>query len=92
MRGFRDAIAGTSLYVVGPNDDFDDVKKAAIEEMKSVTKAASEGMKSVMSKVDKTCRGVCIQASTWGSLEALLAFFISSKMSIPVRDKHRSCA
>ncbi|KAK9231160.1 hypothetical protein WN943_021392 [Citrus x changshan-huyou] len=39
--------------------------------------------------VDKTCEGVCMQASTWGSLEALLAFFISSKMSIPVRDKHR---
>ncbi|KAH9689791.1 eukaryotic translation initiation factor 5B [Citrus sinensis] len=85
-QGLQDAIAGTSLYVVGPNDDLEDVKKAAMEEMKSVTEAASEGMKSVMSKVDKTCEGVCMQASTWGSLEALLAFFISSKMSIPVRD------
>lgn len=27
-----------------------------------------------------------MQASTWASLEALLAFFMSSKMSIPVRD------
>ncbi|KAH9730671.1 hypothetical protein KPL70_009721 [Citrus sinensis] len=44
MQGLQDAIAGTSLYVVSPNDDFDDVKKAAIEEMKSVTKAASEGI------------------------------------------------
>ncbi|KAH9755638.1 hypothetical protein KPL71_015848 [Citrus sinensis] len=43
MRGLRDAIAGTSLYVVGPNDDLEDVKKAAMEEMKSVTEAASEG-------------------------------------------------
>ena len=77
MRGLRDAIAGTSLYVVGPNDDLEDVKKAAMEEMKSVTEAASEGMKSVMSKVDKTCEGVCMRASTWGSLEALLAFFMS---------------
>ncbi|GAY63149.1 hypothetical protein CUMW_223320 [Citrus unshiu] len=50
-QGLQDAIAGTSLYVVGPNDDFEDVKKAAMEEMKSVTEAASEGMKSVMSKV-----------------------------------------
>ncbi|KAL9450280.1 hypothetical protein AB3S75_012087 [Citrus x aurantiifolia] len=85
-QGLQDAIAGTSLYVVGPNDDLEDVKKAAMEEMKSVTEAASEGMKSVMSKVDKTCEGVCMQASTWGSLEALLAFFMSSKMSILVRD------
>ena len=58
-----------------------------MEETKSVTEAAAKGMKSVMSKVDKTCEGVCMQASTWGSLEALLAFFISSEMSIPVRDK-----
>ncbi|KAH9689780.1 hypothetical protein KPL70_015620 [Citrus sinensis] len=42
-RGLQDAIAGTSLYVVGPNDDLEDVKKAAMEEMKSVTEAASEG-------------------------------------------------
>lgn len=85
-QGLQDAIVGTSLYVVGPNDDLEDVKKAVMEEMKSVTEAAVEGMKSVMSKVDKTCEGVCVQASTWGSLEALLAFFMSSKMSIPVRD------
>ncbi|KDO81601.1 hypothetical protein CISIN_1g036359mg [Citrus sinensis] len=78
-QGLQDAIAGTSLYVVGPNDDLEDVKKAAMEEMKSVTEAASEGMKSVMSKVDKTCEGVCMQASTWGSLEALLAFSYPQK-------------
>ncbi|KAH9755647.1 eukaryotic translation initiation factor 5B [Citrus sinensis] len=41
-QGLQDAIAGTSLYVVGPNDDLEDVKKAAMEEMKSVTEAASE--------------------------------------------------
>lgn len=30
-QGLQDAIAGMSLYVVGPNDDLEDVKKAAME-------------------------------------------------------------
>ncbi|XP_062107184.1 eukaryotic translation initiation factor 5B-like [Humulus lupulus] len=57
------AIAGTSLYVVGPNDDLEDIKETTMEDMKSV-----------MSRVDKSDEGVCVQASTLGSLEALLEF------------------
>jgi translation initiation factor IF-2 len=38
----------------------------------------------IFSKVDKTGEGVCVQASTLGSLEALLAFLDSPDVSIPV--------
>lgn len=37
----------------------------------------------LMNSVDKSGRGVCVQASTLGSLEALLEFLRTSK--IPVR-------
>lgn len=38
----------------------------------------------VFSKVDKGGEGVCVQASTLGSLEALLCFLQSPEVSIPV--------
>jgi translation initiation factor 5B len=38
----------------------------------------------IFSKVDKSGEGVCVQASTLGSLEALLAFLDSPDVSIPV--------
>ncbi|OWM85049.1 eukaryotic translation initiation factor 5B-like [Punica granatum] len=72
-QGLEHAIAGTGLYVVGPDDDIEDVKEAAMEDMKSV-----------MSRIDKTGEGVCVQASTLGSLEALLEFLKSPAVSIPV--------
>ncbi|KAL5846240.1 hypothetical protein ACOSQ3_009764 [Xanthoceras sorbifolium] len=66
-QGLKFAIAGAGLYVVGPNDDVEDVKEAAKEDMKSV-----------MSIIDKSGEGVYVQASTLGSLEALLEFLKSS--------------
>lgn len=36
----------------------------------------------ILSNVDKSGRGVCVQASTLGSLEALLAFFKQSKIPV----------
>ncbi|KAL5843768.1 hypothetical protein ACOSQ4_009726 [Xanthoceras sorbifolium] len=72
-QGLKHAIAGAGLYVVGPNDDVEDVKEAAKEDMKSV-----------MSRIDKSGEGVYVQASTLGSLEALLEFLKSPKVSIPV--------
>ncbi|KAH7568048.1 hypothetical protein JRO89_XS07G0223100 [Xanthoceras sorbifolium] len=72
-QGLKFAIAGAGLYVVGPNDDVEDVKEAAKEDMKSV-----------MSIIDKSGEGVYVQASTLGSLEALLEFLKSPKVSIPV--------
>ncbi|XP_049393092.1 uncharacterized protein LOC125857533, partial [Solanum stenotomum] len=73
VQGFEHAIAGTSLYVVGPDDDVEDIKEAAMEDMKSV-----------MSRIDKSGEGVYVQASTLGSLEALLEFLKTPEVSIPV--------
>lgn len=73
MQGLEHAIAGTSLYVVGPDDDVDDIKESAMEDMRSV-----------MSRIDKSGEGVYVQASTLGSLEALLEFLKTPEVSIPV--------
>ncbi|KAK0577764.1 hypothetical protein LWI29_038287 [Acer saccharum] len=62
-QGLEHAIAGTGLYVVGPDDDLEDVKEVTMEDMKSV-----------MNRIDKSGEGVYVQASTLGSLEALLEF------------------
>ncbi|KAH0633243.1 eukaryotic translation initiation factor 5B-like isoform X1 [Solanum tuberosum] len=43
-----------------------------------------EDMKSVMSRIDKTGEGVYVQATTLGSLEALLEFLKTPGVSIPV--------
>ncbi|KAG8388197.1 hypothetical protein BUALT_Bualt02G0100700 [Buddleja alternifolia] len=72
-QGLEHAIAGTSLYVVGPHDDLEDIKEATMEDMKSV-----------MSRIDKSGEGVYVQASTLGSLEALLEFLKPSAVNIPV--------
>ncbi|XP_074320960.1 uncharacterized protein LOC141657579 [Silene latifolia] len=72
-QGLEHAIAGTGLYVVGPDDD-----------LERITDLAKEDMDSVMSKIDKSGEGVCVQASTLGSLEALLEFLKSPAVSIPV--------
>jgi translation initiation factor 5B len=73
MQGLEHAIAGTALYVVGPRDDLDDVKETAMEDMKSV-----------LNRIDKSGEGVCVQASTLGSLEALLEFLKTPEVNIPV--------
>ncbi|KAI9200147.1 hypothetical protein LWI28_003411 [Acer negundo] len=72
-QGLEHAIAGTGLYVVGPDDDLEDVKEATMEDMKSV-----------MNRIDKSGEGVYVQASTLGSLEALLEFLKSPDVKIPV--------
>ncbi|CAI9787089.1 unnamed protein product [Fraxinus pennsylvanica] len=72
-QGLDHAIAGTALYVVGPDDDLEDIKEAAMEDMKSV-----------MSRIDKSGEGVYVQASTLGSLEALLEFLKTPEVKIPV--------
>lgn len=73
LQGLEHAIAGTGLYVVGPDDDLDDVKEEAMEDMNSV-----------MNRIDKSGEGVYVQASTLGSLEALLEFLKSPAVKIPV--------
>ncbi|KAL3504435.1 hypothetical protein ACH5RR_034276 [Cinchona calisaya] len=72
-QGFEHAIAGTGLYVVGPDDDLEDIKEAAMEDMRTV-----------MNRIDKSGEGVYVQASTLGSLEALLEFLKTPVVNIPV--------
>lgn len=65
------AIAGSRLLVVGPGDDEDDLQDEVMSDLEQL-----------LSKVSKDQRGVSVQASTLGSLEALLEFL--KQMKIPV--------
>ncbi|GJU16405.1 eukaryotic translation initiation factor 5B-like protein [Tanacetum coccineum] len=67
------AVAGTALYVVGPSDDLDDIKESVMADMRNV-----------MNRIDKSGEGVYVQASTLGSLEALLEFLKTPTVNIPV--------
>ncbi|AAF04443.1 putative translation initiation factor IF-2; 74568-78972 [Arabidopsis thaliana] len=72
-QGLEHAIAGTSLHVVGPDDDIEAMKESAMEDMESV-----------LSRIDKSGEGVYVQTSTLGSLEALLEFLKTPAVNIPV--------
>lgn len=59
------------MLVVGPDDDEEDMKEEVMSDLTSL-----------MDNIDKSGRGVCVQASTLGSLEALLDFLKSSKIPV----------
>ncbi|KAL2373370.1 translation initiation factor 5B [Blastomyces gilchristii SLH14081] len=65
------AIAGSRLLVVGPNDDEEDLEDEVMSDLENL-----------LSKVSKDNRGVSVQASTLGSLEALLEFLRVSKIPV----------
>ncbi|KAF9116381.1 hypothetical protein BGX27_003064 [Mortierella sp. AM989] len=65
------AIAGSRLMVVGPDDDEDDMMDEVMSDLKSL-----------LTSIDKSGQGVCVQASTLGSLEALLEFLRVSKIPV----------
>lgn len=65
------AIAGSRLLVVGPDDDEDVIREEVMSELTSL-----------FDSVDKSGRGVCVQSSTLGSLEALLDFLKVSKIPV----------
>lgn len=65
------AIAGSRLLVVGPDNDEDDLRDEVMSDLTSL-----------LSNIDKSGRGVCVQASTLGSLEALLDFLKASKIPV----------
>ena len=70
--GFENAMAGSELYKA-END----------EEIENFKAQIADDLVDIMNKyVDKTTTGVCVQASTIGSLEALLEFL--KTMKIPV--------
>lgn len=65
------AIAGSRLLVCGPDDDEDDLADEVMNDLKGL-----------LNRIDKTGKGVCVQASTLGSLEALLEFLKTSKIPV----------
>ncbi|KAI0092481.1 hypothetical protein BDY19DRAFT_990199 [Irpex rosettiformis] len=65
------AIAGSRLLVVGPDDDEEDMMEEVMSDLTSL-----------LNSIDKSGRGVCVQASTLGSLEALLDFLKVSKIPV----------
>jgi translation initiation factor 5B len=69
--GLEGAIAGSRLLVVGPDDDESDLE----DEVES-------DLASLFSRVEKSGRGVSVQASTLGSLEALLDFLKECKIPV----------
>ncbi|KAK9830542.1 hypothetical protein WJX72_012372 [[Myrmecia] bisecta] len=71
--GMESAVAGTQLYVANSNEDVETLKAEVMEDMTNI-----------FSSVDRSGEGVCVQASTLGSLEALLEFLKSDAVKIPV--------
>ncbi|KAK7204408.1 fun12p [Myxozyma melibiosi] len=65
------AIAGSRLLLVGPDDDEEDLMDEVMSDLTDLQK-----------NLDKSGKGVSVQASTLGSLEALLDFL--KQMKIPV--------
>ena len=69
--GLETAIAGSRLLTVGPDDDESDLEQDIMSDLENL-----------LSKVTKSRRGVSVQASTLGSLEALLEFLRVSKIPV----------
>lgn len=65
------AVAGSRLMVIGPDDDEEDLRDEVMSDLTNL-----------LSSVDRSGRGVSVQASTLGSLEALLEFLKVSKIPV----------
>ncbi|KAL7267887.1 eukaryotic translation initiation factor 5B [Rhizina undulata] len=65
------AIAGSRLMVVSPDDDEEDLEEEVMSDLEQL-----------LGKVSTTGKGVAVQASTLGSLEALLEFLRVSKIPV----------
>ncbi|KAH7102467.1 hypothetical protein BKA62DRAFT_637497 [Auriculariales sp. MPI-PUGE-AT-0066] len=65
------AIAGSRLLVIGPDDDEEVLRDEVMTDLTTL-----------VNSIDRTERGVCVQASTLGSLEALLDFLKVSKIPV----------
>ncbi|CAE8586325.1 unnamed protein product [Polarella glacialis] len=71
--GLDDAVAGSEMLVVGPDDDIEELKEQV-----------DDTFESILNGFEKQPVGVYVKASTLGSLEALLGFL--ADMKIPVFD------
>lgn len=69
--GLEGAIAGSRLLVVGPDDDESDLEDEVEADLAML-----------FNRVEKTGKGVSVQASTLGSLEALLDFLKQCKIPV----------
>ncbi|KAF4302004.1 Eukaryotic translation initiation factor 5B [Botryosphaeria dothidea] len=69
--GLDTAVAGSRLMVVGEDDDEEDLEEEVMGDLENL-----------LSRISKTGRGVSVQASTLGSLEALLEFLRASKIPV----------
>lgn len=72
--GLEKAVAGTQVVVIKDVDNEDEVEYARGEVM--------DDYDSIVSSIEKNQVGVYVQASTLGSLEALLAFLKTSKIPV----------
>ncbi|EEY54719.1 eukaryotic translation initiation factor 5B [Phytophthora infestans T30-4] len=72
-QGLEKAVAGTQIYVVGPDDDVEELKDSVMSDLTGI-----------LDSVKATRRGVMVQASTLGALEALLEFLRTCDPPIPV--------
>lgn len=72
--GLDSAIAGSRLLVAKNKDDEDEIEELEEDVMGD--------LENLMSKISPTKRGVTVQASTLGSLEALLEFLRTSKIPV----------
>lgn len=72
--GLDNAIAGSRLLVVKDKDDEDEIEELEEDVMGD--------LENLMSRIAKSGRGVTVQASTLGSLEALLEFLKISKIPV----------
>lgn len=71
--GLEKAVAGTQIHVVGPDDDVEELKDSVMSDLAGI-----------LDSVKATKRGVMVQASTLGALEALLEFLRTCDPPIPV--------
>lgn len=67
----ENAIAGSRLMVVGPDDDEEELEEQVMGDLENL-----------LTKVSKSGKGVSVQSSTLGSLEALLEFLKQSKIPV----------
>ncbi|PVH62972.1 hypothetical protein PAHAL_3G441900 [Panicum hallii] len=93
VRGLRHAIAGTALIVVKPGDDLERAEAAAVQEISNANSLINEDERGEsddgtaiqeISRI-KTCKeGVYVQASSLGTLEAIIEHLKTLSLDIPV--------